>query len=327
MAQRPVEISFAIACFNGLPHLRPAVQSALSQTDIEVEVIVVDDGSSDGSIAYIRDLALSDPRVVLLQTPSNMGPGGARNLAIEEMKGDWLSVLDADDLIEPYRSRRLIDAAQRLDADLVADDLLVFGEHVAETRFLSGNWPISGDWMTFERYLTDSVLFGRAPNPGFLKPIFHRRLFADPTMRYNPELRIGEDDELVMRMLHSGARYLIVPEPGYRYRKHEASISHRLSPANCRRMVEAENALRQRFEASGPLPRAYHKRWKALLEAQSFVCSIEQLQNRRFFAAAKTLLAHPSAIRLYRMPIFARFQRLVSRLLPQKADEIPGLAD
>lgn len=327
MAKRAVEISFVIACYNGLPHLGPAVQSALAQEDIDVEVIVVDDGSSDGSISYIRDAARLDPRIVLLQTPANMGPGGARNLAVEAMKGEWLSVLDADDLIEPYRSRRLVDAAKRQDADMVADDLLLFGEGMADSRFLSTNWPRTGAWMTFERYLSESVLFGKAPNPGFLKPIFHRKLFADHSMRYNPQLRIGEDDELVMRMLHAGARYWIVPEPGYRYRKHEASISHRLSPANCARMIAAETELRQRFEASGALPKAYHKRWSALLHAQAFVCSIDHLQNRRFLAAAKTLLAQPSALRLYRMPITARFQRLISRLQPDKADTIPKLAD
>lgn len=327
MPKQAVEISFVIACYNGLPYLGPAVHSALAQEHIDVEVIIVDDGSTDGSVSYIRDMARLDPRIVLLQTPANIGPGGARNLAIQAMKGEWLSVLDADDLIEPYRSRRLVDAAKRQDADMVADDLLLFGEGMTDSRFLSANWPTAGDWMTFERYLSESVLFGKAPNPGFLKPIFHRKLFADHSMRYNPRLRIGEDDELVMRLLHAGARYWIVPEPGYRYRKHEGSISHRLSCANCARMIDAETDLRQRFEALGPLPKAYRKRWSALIHGQAFVCSIEHLQNRRFLAAAKTILAQPAALRLYRMPILARFQRLISRLQPDKADTIPKLAD
>ena len=308
-----VEVSFAIACYNAMPYLEEAIQSALSQKDTSVEVIVVDDGSRDDSCDFVRNLAKHDSRVRLLETPHNMGPGGARNMAIEAMKGEWLAVLDADDVLLPDRSRLLIDAAIAADADMVADNLIVFGEGLVDQPFLSPPLATGGDWMTLERYVGDAVMFGRAPNPGFLKPMFRRRTLNDPPLRYNAQLRIAEDDELIMQLLRVGKRYLVVPTAGYRYRKHSESISHRLSVANCDQMVTSEMALRDRLMLAGPLPRGYQRRWDALLNAQSFVTSIDQIKNRNFAGAVATLLRRPSAVGLYRMPVAAQLKRLSPR--------------
>src|SRR3989304_2564250 len=91
----PCDVSFAIACHNSLPYLDEAVASALGQQDVTVEVIIVDDGSKDGSLARAKEWAERDARVRVLQTPENLGPGGARNLAIESMRGTWYAVLDS----------------------------------------------------------------------------------------------------------------------------------------------------------------------------------------------------------------------------------------
>jgi succinoglycan biosynthesis protein ExoO len=313
-----IDVSFAIACYNALPYLDQAIGSALAQKDVGVEVLVVDDGSSDGSRERAAELAAADPRIRLLTTPVNSGPGGARNLAIDAMRGRWLAVLDSDDLILSERTRTLIDAAEAAGADLVADDLVIFGDGLPDETFLAKDWASGGGWMTLDRYLRDSALFGRAPNPGFLKPMFRREIFAGGRNRYNPDLRIAEDDELIVRLLLADHRYLVLPTALYHYRKHAASISHRLSPANAERMVRAERELREAMAAAGPLPPAYRRRWHALLDARAFVGSLDLFKRRAFAAALLTLLRRPGAMRLYSMPIAARLGRLRARLVGKR---------
>ena len=92
-----MQFSVVIPLFNKAPHVAAAVRSALEQTHSPLEVIVVDDGSTDGSLCVVH--AISDPRLKVLSR-SPPGPGGyaARNRGIQEARGEWIAFLDADDL-------------------------------------------------------------------------------------------------------------------------------------------------------------------------------------------------------------------------------------
>jgi hypothetical protein len=89
-----MKVSIIIPLYNKAPYIRRALDSALAQTFPDHEIIVVDDGSTDGSPEIVR--AESDPRVRLITQP-NAGPGLARNQGIAEAKGEYLAFLDADD--------------------------------------------------------------------------------------------------------------------------------------------------------------------------------------------------------------------------------------
>lgn len=100
MASDNVIFSVVIPLFNKAPHIERAIASALGQTLPPHEIIVVDDGSTDGSLEIVR--AMKDARITVL-TRSPPGPGGyaARNLGVEKATGDWVAFLDADDLWYP----------------------------------------------------------------------------------------------------------------------------------------------------------------------------------------------------------------------------------
>lgn len=306
------DVSFALACFNAGAFLVPAVESALAQTGVRVEVLIVDDGSSDGSLAAAETLARADPRVRVFRTAANAGPGGARNIALAHMRGEWFAVLDADDLVLPDRARTLIALADREGADLVADNLTIFGEGLAEQPFFE---PVddSWHWLTLDAYFGQSRLLGRTPNPGFLKPMIRRRVIEATALRYNERMRIGEDDELIVRLLASGNRYAVSHRPLYRYRKHSASISHRLSLDHAERMMEAERAIRSLIGEVQAARSAYRGRWRAMSRALAFTRSIDSLKRRRPLAAAMTLLRQPGALLLYRDPIAGAWRKLKGR--------------
>jgi glycosyltransferase involved in cell wall biosynthesis len=91
-----------------------ALPSALEQEDVEIEVIVVDDGSQDETPARLRDLA--DPRLVVIRHETSRGVAIARNAGIAAARGRWVSFLDDDDLWGPRKLRGQLDSAEAADA-------------------------------------------------------------------------------------------------------------------------------------------------------------------------------------------------------------------
>jgi glycosyltransferase involved in cell wall biosynthesis len=317
---RPL-ISVAIASFDGALFLDAAVASALDQRGVSVEVLIIDDRSTDGSWALAQRLAAADPRVRAFRLPANAGPGGARNHAIEQARGSWLAVLDSDDLLHPDRSRRLIAEAMASDATMIADDLLVFDHDRADavTGHLGRRRQAGNQWITLHDYLDETRMYGRAPNLGFLKPMIRLDFLRMAGLRYDERLRIAEDDDLVLRCLAAGARYRLMATPGYFYRKHGSSISHRLSPANADKMLAA--AERQQALLAGQpdgVRRAWRRRQRALRRAWGFARLIDGLKRRDPHAALRAVLATPGAAILLRQPIAALFRRMSMRLRPTR---------
>lgn len=306
-------MSFALACYNAQPYLEGAVQSALGQQDVTCEVLIVDDGSSDGSLAQAEEMARQDGRIRVLRTPSNSGPAGARNVALDAMRGEWFAILDSDDAIDPDRSRKLIDAANDAGADMIADNLHVFGDQIEDHEMFDFGKSGKGQWLGLEEYLRQSAIFGGMPSPGFLKPMIRSSLLAGHGIRYNEALRIGEDDEFAVRLLQAGGRYLLLPRAMYHYRKHAGSISHRLSSQDSARMMEAESGIRDLIGDDMARTAGYRRRWRALERAVAFTRSIDQLKQRRPLGALATLARTPGAIPLYRMPLGAMLRRALGK--------------
>ncbi|UVI39084.1 glycosyltransferase family 2 protein [Qipengyuania spongiae] len=308
------DVSFAVACYDALPYLDAAIESALSQAGVSVEVLVVEDHGSDASLAHAQAWQARDPRVRVFRTPANGGPGAARNIAIDEMRGRWFAVLDSDDLLAPQRSRLLIDVADAHGADLIADDLVLFGEGIEEHRFLPPELAAEGGrWIDPEFYFASTIMLGTEPNLGFLKPMIRKSALDTSGVRYDPGLRIGEDDALIVRLLLAGLSYYLMPEPGYRYRKHGASISHRLSLANAEKMLRSEHLLRADLAATGLAGRAYRRRLGSIERAVAFTHSVEAMKARKPLAALAPLLANPRAALLYALPLKARIGRILGR--------------
>lgn len=90
-----------IPCYNGAATLERTVASALAQQVSPMTIVIVDDGSTDGSDALALTLAANHPHIQALKMPANSGPGAARNLGARSFPGDYLAFLDADDVYLP----------------------------------------------------------------------------------------------------------------------------------------------------------------------------------------------------------------------------------
>lgn len=116
------QVSVLVPTYNGARHLRPALDSVLSQTGVDLELIVADDNSQDGS----ADIASSyqDERIRLFRSPSNLGPEGNWNRALRLAAGKYVKLLPQDDLLHPGSLARQVAA---LDDDREERIALVFG--------------------------------------------------------------------------------------------------------------------------------------------------------------------------------------------------------
>ncbi|MCR5414951.1 MAG: glycosyltransferase [Kiritimatiellae bacterium] len=111
-------VSAIIPVYNGELYVKRAVESALAQTLRDIEVICVDDGSTDGTAAILDALASSDPRVKVLHRP-NEGVSAARNAGMDAAQGRYIAFIDADDELEPEMYERLVAKAEAGNCDVV----------------------------------------------------------------------------------------------------------------------------------------------------------------------------------------------------------------
>jgi succinoglycan biosynthesis protein ExoO len=259
-----MKVSVIMANYRGAEHLAAAIGSVLRQSHADLELIVSDDASPDRSCAIVRAAMAADPRVKLIEAKANAGPSAARNRALDQATGDWVAVVDSDDLMHPERLERLLKAAIRLGADIIADDLVFFGETVeACGRTLLQPLDLCAPLVvTPDLYLRASGEDDRIPPLGYLKPMLRRTLVG--ARRYDEGLRIGEDYDFVLGLLLAGARFQVLPDPMYLYRRHGGSISHRLSEAAVSAMLVAHDRV---AKTAGEAERALLSQRRSGLEA------------------------------------------------------------
>lgn len=304
----------AIATYNAQTHLHAAAASALAQTLSDIEVVIVDDCSTDGTMALATRLANADSRVVVDRLPSNGGPAVARNRALALARGDWFAVLDSDDLYVPDRLERLVAVADRVGADIVADDMAVFDDSdPGHASFFLGK-TARARWIGQADYLRETRMYATDANLGYLKPMIRIDRLRGLDLRYDPGLRIAEDDDFVLRMLAAGMRYWLEPQIGYAYRRHGNSTSHRLSSSNAAAILAASARLVDTAATENTDVRTLlRSRHAAFARSNAFALLIDALKARRAGMALQLALQVPGTIPMLRMPIGAALRRIARR--------------
>ena len=118
-------ISIIVPVYNCETYLRPCIDSIIQQTYINIEIILIDDGSTDASGRICDEYARFDKRIGVIHT-KNSGPAAARNMGIERSRGRFLFFLDADDFIKQTALQLLIDAYDQTKADIILSDFKSF---------------------------------------------------------------------------------------------------------------------------------------------------------------------------------------------------------
>ena len=200
-----MKVTICIPCHNAANWVRQAVQSALDQRDIEPEVIVVDDGSTDGSADIVREFG---DRVKLIAGPQK-GATTARNLAWQAGSGEWVQFLDADDFLEPGKiATQLAETEGGKEADVIYSPVWIetwnSGGSTREQSQTSPNDDIFTQWMTWRIPQTGGALW--------------RRTTLDVLGGWNAEQPCCQEHELYLRAILARQRFRYTPTPGAVYR-------------------------------------------------------------------------------------------------------------
>jgi succinoglycan biosynthesis protein ExoO len=307
------EASVIIAAYNVENYIERAVRSALEWQGVTVEVIVVDNASTDRTVEAVSNI--DDARIKLIQLPDNTGPSGARNTGIAVATAPWIAILDGDDAFLPEHLLRCLTRARAIDADIVVDNLTVFREEDG-TTYPMFNPPHFARLMTLDlAHFIDGnrSLFGGAEALGYLKPLFKTEFLRRHNLRYEPDIRIGEDYLLMCEALAYGARCGVVGNAGYLYTVRKGSISHRLTLADVERMQAGDRRFLARHKLGPMAALAQKRRDRALKEAADYIRLVDAIKARNFREALRIATRYPLAARHLWEPVWVRVKRLFKK--------------
>ncbi|WP_018426042.1 glycosyltransferase family 2 protein [Hoeflea sp. 108] len=306
------DVSFVIAAYNAELTLGRAIDSALAQQGVSVEVVVVDDRSTDGTLEIAR--AHSDPRVRVVALKSNCGPGGARNAGLDAALGRWVAVLDSDDTVRPERLAAMIACAEKRGAAMAVDNLEVIREDGTTLDVMfSGDFLEGLGQLSLADFIAGNLVFESTFNFGYMKPIFLRGYLDGHGLRYDESLRIGEDYVLLASALARGGGCAVEPAVGYSYHVLQGSISRVLKLPHVEAMQRADRIFAEVNSLDVAAREAFTLRTRSLEQAATFLSLVEHIKSRSPLKAVRTALGNPSAVRHLRMPIAVRLQRLAQQ--------------
>ena len=133
-------VSVVMPVYNAEAHIAHTLNSVLSQTYKNIEVIVVDDGSCDGSVQIVETIAQQDAHITLLRQ-SNLGVAASRNLAIQKSRGEYIAPIDADDIWYPQKIEKQVHCM--LHADPSIGLVYAWSVHIDERGLLTGGFNAS----------------------------------------------------------------------------------------------------------------------------------------------------------------------------------------
>lgn len=191
-------ISVLIPVYNKEAYIRSSLRSVLDQSYRDIEVIVVNDGSTDRSLAIAQQMAQIDDRIRLIDIP-NSGVSHARNVALAHARGEWIQFLDADDLLAEGYLQQAMQVLEEHPADILFSGFTMVNEQMEAVRDVSipetGMRDQKGLCECFIRHQYTTGFFGYISNK-----LFRRSLLEDSGAQFPVGTRLAEDLDFYARL-------------------------------------------------------------------------------------------------------------------------------
>ncbi len=233
-------VSVIVPVYNVEPYLHRCVDSLTGQTLTDIEIILVDDGSTDRSGAICDEYAAMDARIRVVHQ-ENAGLSEARNAGIDRARADYLMFVDSDDWVEPDFCRIPYDIAREQQADLVMFQY----RYVKYGKEKKRRYSIKDGLKTQEEAL--HLIFGCAGRVAWNK-LYYRELFREK--RY-PEGMVYEDVFLTPVLVHEANRVFYSSAVLYNQEYREGSITTDLSDSSAQHWLDAKTLSAQRLKEWG----------------------------------------------------------------------------
>ena len=229
-----MKVSVIVPVYNCEAYLPACIASLRAQTLEDIELIFVDDASSDGSLSLLRAAQAEDARVRVIAFAENRGVSAARNAGLDAAAGEFVGFCDADDWVEPQMFARLLAAAQAADADASFCRVIKERESGAENVPLGFDTGARFDGPAIRDTLIPAMLARETDSDALpLSGYTPRNLFARSAVggiRFRPDIRYAEDLLFICEVMLRCRAAVAVDEAYYHYRFHGGSVTKRYSP-------------------------------------------------------------------------------------------------
>lgn len=215
MSQRP-DISVIVPCYNAQRFLSVCLESLKAQKSPEIEMIFIDDGSTDDTGAMLDCFAASEPRARVIHI-RNGGVSAARNKGLDLASGRYIAFIDADDALEENGLFLLYQHALHTGAQIVSADHTLF-----DMATLSRIPVVNEQASSQSAQIVKEIIHMHRIYNNIWNKLYDRALF-DEEMRLDESVKIGEDVLLNLRLYHRARRVQHLSERTYVYRVHDAS--------------------------------------------------------------------------------------------------------
>ena len=256
-----VKISIVIPIYNAEDHLQRCVDSVLNQTEKNIEIILVDDGSKDNSIEICKNYLNQDKRVQLIHQ-ENSGVSAARNRGIEQACGEYIGFIDSDDWIEPNMYECLLREANQASADIViCDARTVYEDGKIQADTIT---QLSGNQILQKSEFTPSLLLEMAGSAWRCIYKNHRdndKLQKQKTILFPLGVKFSEDRIFNLYAFGQANKICYIKKAFYNRYMNEKSTVHRFHQdyfEACKKSMDGiEQAIRYAWEDNNELQKVY----------------------------------------------------------------------
>ena len=222
-------ISIIIPVYNVEEYLEKCLNSCFEQTIRDIEIIVVNDGSTDYSGEIADKLALKESRLTVLHQ-ANKGVAAARNLGVENARNKWILFVDSDDYLEKDAAEILLTAANETNAQIIIANFVSVNP---EGTIMSRNF-IPEVLPTNNKEIAELLLQEKLPF-SLCGKLFHRSLFNET--KINTELKLGEDAYLTIQLCNNANEIVSLNNVIYNYLQRASSATHQPNESSIRSIL------------------------------------------------------------------------------------------
>lgn len=218
-----IKVSVIIPVFNTRKYVEEAVQSILNQTLKEIEVIIIDDGSTDNSAEILEYMALLDSRIILFRQ-ENKGPSVSRNRGIEQAIGEYIYFMDSDDILETEALALCYQKCKKEELDFVFFDAEIFGKDLLSFDYKRTDQLKEGVYTG--RALLEFMLTKKIYRSSVCLNLIKRAYIQSHTLQFLPDI-IHEDELYSFSLYIHAQRVSFISRAFYKRRVREESIMTR----------------------------------------------------------------------------------------------------
>lgn len=211
-------VSFIVPVYQAEEFLPFCLESIRNQSITDIEIICINDASSDQSKTLIQACSQKDPRIISIDLEKNMGSGYARNQGLKVAKGKYIRMVDADDFIPSDSTRKLLDASVQYGSDFVRGGFwrcrsdgqqLRKGGRYPDKLLINGSFRHDRELWFFDQHWTY---------------LYKREVIRKAGARYDEGMGNGQDVAFLLPLLPYMKKVTIIPETIYFYRRNQTSI-------------------------------------------------------------------------------------------------------